>query len=107
MAIVRKIGEYIIVFGGLGYFLMKLTARDPEVLRKNLPERNDRNYSDSAETRNTSLLAAIKASAAGEDPAEAAKKAKKKLEAQRARQEEEKKILEEARKKKKSETEQS
>lgn len=63
-----------------GYFLMKLVERDPEALRKELPERYQEDYHNAAKQRTAQFMTVLKNVADGDDPATASRKLREQLE---------------------------
>lgn len=70
-----------------GYFLMKFVERDPELLRKELPERHETNYSDEAQKRNAAFMQILKNVSQGDDPQTASRKLREQYEKEKLRTE--------------------
>lgn len=68
-----------------GYLLLKLVERDPETLRKKLPEGKQIDYETEAQKRNALFMCVLKNAAAGDDPEVAARKAREMYQEEQAR----------------------
>lgn len=63
-----------------GYILLKLVERDPESIRKELPEGHELDYANESKKRSQAFMYVLKSAAAGEDPQTAAKRLKEQME---------------------------
>lgn len=75
-----KIMYYLGGFTVVGYFLMKVVERDPENLRKELPEKHELDYEAASQKRTAAFMQVLRNSAAGDNPEEAVRKLKSQME---------------------------
>ncbi|KAK4317038.1 hypothetical protein Pmani_011850 [Petrolisthes manimaculis] len=76
MAASLKSLVYVSSFVSLGYILMKVTERDSEEIRKQLPEGQQVDYHNESQRRKAAFMQVLKNAAEGDDPEVAIRKAK-------------------------------